>query len=176
MAGRLCDILDALLSAHILRPSLPSAKRPMSFTEGGNSDYSDEDLEGNSSDSSVEVLGSGFSRHPRPIAGSKRIIGASTSTAAAFSTTASSSQQPAPMDFDFQPSQFTDFSLPITSAQLGSLPLHENTFPYHPSVGYPGQNYNEDIAGIFEANLQEPNYTNRTMAEPLSTAFAHLGI
>ena len=174
VAGRLCDILDALLSAYSLRSSSLSTKRPA--TEGENSDYSDEDE--NLTDSSVEVLESSVSRHPRPTAGLKHIIGASTSTAATSSTTtASSSQEPVPMDLGFQPSQFPDFSLPITSAELGSLPVYDFTFDPPAVYPNPNQHFNADMTdAMFGANTQESNYTSRTMAESLSTAFGHLGI
>ena len=175
IAGRFCDILDALLSKYSLRSSSLSTKRPVSVVEGANYEHSDEEVGEHPNDSRLEVLESSGSCHPRPIAGSRHIVGASTSTAATSSTTTSGFQEPASMDLGFQPSQFPDFSLPITSAELGSLPVYDFTFD--PSAVYPSQHFNVDMAGaMFGANSQESNYASGTMAESTSTASGHLGI
>ncbi|KAL0065404.1 Gypsy retrotransposon integrase-like protein 1 [Marasmius tenuissimus] len=175
VSGRLCDVLSALLS--LCDFSSLSTKRPMSIAQGENGDYDDEDgeIDGDSSDSSVDVLESSVSRHPRPIAGSKRVVSASAPAAGTSSMPASGFPEPHSMNPGFQPAQFPEFSLPMTSAGLGSLPLHE-TFAYDPFIMYPNQPSNTDMSGVtFGNNLQESDYTSRTMAESLSTAFGNLG-
>ncbi|KAL0576631.1 Gypsy retrotransposon integrase-like protein 1 [Marasmius crinis-equi] len=177
VAGRLSDLIQHLLSiCNSVVSNSWSSKRPPASAE-------DEEERGDSNNPSPEGSRTSFA-HPRPVAGSERV-----STSASPADVSLLGNRDTALD-----AIDTQFSLPISSADLGSLPPHEN-FTSNTS-SYPGSAADFDLLahlGEFSggamphanvggggvamdaSSLQESAYTSRTMAESLSTAFGHIG-
>ncbi|KAF9255570.1 hypothetical protein L218DRAFT_967177 [Marasmius fiardii PR-910] len=195
VSGRFCDIINELLSLCGL-PTQRSSSLKRSQREE-ETDDDDDDVDSDSSTTQVNEDSPSSSNstrivhHPRPIAGSKR--------AEMFRENEKQSE-PSPPSAEFT------FSLPTSSAELGSLPLHEVfslpatqqqsdfwvpgnmdisqfglQFGQFPAGGGGDLTFTSPSAsghagsGMGMTELPESTYTNRMMAESLSSAFGNAG-
>ncbi|KAG7086878.1 hypothetical protein E1B28_002798 [Marasmius oreades] len=191
VAGRFCDIINELLAICGLPTNRTSAlKRSQTRTMEEDSSTASSDEGEEEGEESNTLVSTTRIVHPRPIAGSRRV-------SASTSTSTNNNLQASGTEYTYTPSADSTFSLPTSSAELGSLPLHEafafpssrTWFPEQTSLFSPtglfqfetdhgafaGGVVDPDLRGRIGSSLPESSYMNRFMAESLSSAFGNAG-